>query len=41
MSKKQPDTLEVCRRSLFATKDELASLYTEAMVLRVLRIRDL
>ena len=41
MSKKQPDTLEVCRRSLFATKDELAALYTEAMVLRVLRIRDL
>lgn len=41
MSKKQPDTLEVCRRSLFAAKEELDALYTEAMVLRVLRIRDL
>lgn len=33
MSKKQPDTLEVCRRSLFATKDELAALYRDIQLM--------
>lgn len=41
MSNKQPDTLEVCRRSLFLPKDELATLYNGTMVARVLRIREL
>ena len=37
---KQPKTIDVCRVDLFTKEDELRQKYTEAIVLRVLRIRE-
>ena len=37
---KHPETIDACRLDLFTSEDELRQKYTEAIVLRVLRIRE-
>ncbi len=36
-----PNTLDICRKDLFANEDKLREQYPEVIVLRVLRIRDM
>ena len=36
-----PNTLDICRKDLFANEDKLREQYPEAVVVRVLRIRDM
>ena len=36
-----PNTLDICRKDLFANEDKLREQYPEVVVVRVLRIRDM